>query len=217
MLKAAVIVDYQNVHLTSLEVFDDENGSRSKFLNPLLFATCLIEERNSRVKDEAMLAELRRIEVYRGLPSSIHDPIDNARNLEQQRRWMQDPRVHVTLRPLKYSTTRSTKANARLRSYVMKREKGIDVLCALAVVRNAQSSGIDLVILASHDSDLEPALEEAVLLSPETKIETASWFNPSTKKGWIRLNPGVSTPMWNNRLGRSILTGSQEDRFSSSK
>lgn len=216
MLKAAVIVDYQNVYLTSLEVFDSDYESRSNSLNPLLFATYLIEERNSRVKDEKLLAELKRVEVYRGLPSSIHDPIDNARNLEQKRRWMEDPRVQVTLRPLKYSTTRPTKANASSKGYVVKREKGIDVLCALAVVRNAQSPDIDLVVLASHDSDLEPALEEAVLLSPETKIETASWFNPSTKKGWIRLNPRVSTPIWNNRLGRSILTGSQEKRNTSS-
>lgn len=216
MLKAAVIVDYQNVHLTSLEVFDSDYESRSNSLNPLLFATCLIEERNSRVKDERLLAKLKRVEVYRGLPSSIHDPIDNARNLEQKRRWMEDPRVQVTLRPLKYSTTRPNKADASSKGYVLKREKGIDVLCALAVVRNAQSPDIDLVVLASHDSDLEPALEEAVLLSPETKIETASWFNPSTKKGWIRLNPRVSTPIWNNRLGRSILTGSQEKRDTSS-
>jgi uncharacterized LabA/DUF88 family protein len=216
MLKAAVIVDYQNVHLTSLEVFDSDYESRRNSLNPLLFATCLIEERNSRVKDERLLAKLKRVEVYRGLPSSIHDPIDNARNLEQKRRWMEDPRVQVTLRPLKYSTTRPSKANASSKGYVVKREKGIDVLCALAVVRNAQSPDIDLVVLASHDSDLEPALEEAVLLSPETRIETASWFNPSTKKGWIRLNPRVSTPIWNNRLGRSILTGSQEKRNTSS-
>ena len=216
MLNAAVLVDYQNVHLTSLEVFDSDDESRSSSLNPLLFATCLIEERNSRVKDERLLAKLKRVEVYRGLPSSIHDPIDNARNLEQKRRWMEDPRVQVTLRPLKYSRTRPSKANASSKGYVVKREKGIDVLCALAVVRNAQSPDIDLVVLASHDSDLEPALEEAVLLSPETKIETASWFNPSTKKGWIRLNPRVSTPIWNNRLGRSILTCSQEKRNTSS-
>ena len=35
-----------------------------------------------------------------------------------------------------------------------KREKGVDVLCALAAVREAQDPDTDLVILASSDSDL---------------------------------------------------------------
>lgn len=80
MLKAAVSIDYQNVHLTSLEVFDEENELQRDYLNPLLFATSLIAERNSRIKDEALRAELARVEVYRGLPSSTHDPKDNARS-----------------------------------------------------------------------------------------------------------------------------------------
>ena len=38
------------------------------------------------------------------------------------------------------------------------------MLCALAVVRNTQSPLIDLVIMASHDSDLEPAVEETAAI-----------------------------------------------------
>ena len=37
------------------------------------------------------------------------------------------------------------------------REKGIDVLCALATMSAAARRDIDLVVIASHDSDLDPA------------------------------------------------------------
>lgn len=54
-------------------------------------------------------------------------------------------------------------------------EKGVDVLCALALVREAASAENDLVILASHDTDLEPALDEAVEQG-HAKVETCQWF-----------------------------------------
>ena len=215
MLRAAVIIDYQNVHLTGVELFGERNDPRRYPLNPLLFATSLLDERNSRVSEDRLLATLARVEVYRGLPSSLHDPQDNASNLEQQRTWIQDTRVSVTHRPLKYTGTRNGRAGIGSKNYVTKREKGIDVLCALAVVRNTQSPAIDLVILASHDSDLEPAIEEAVRLSPQTKIETASWFNPKAKKGWVRMNPDAGISIWNNRLGKGVMESSLDDTVSS--
>ncbi|HEY4420939.1 MAG TPA: hypothetical protein VGN22_15560 [Pseudonocardia sp.] len=59
-----------------------------------------------------------------------------------------------------------------------KSEKGIDVLCALAMVREARSPDVDLGILASHDSDLEPALDEAIALQ-YAKVETFSRSDPA--------------------------------------
>lgn len=56
-------------------------------------------------------------------------------------------------------------------------EKGVDVLCALALVRRALSSDVDLVILASHDSDLVPAIDEVLTLGT-AKVETFSWYSP---------------------------------------
>lgn len=208
MLRAAVIIDYQNVLLTGVDLFGEQKDPRRNPLNPLLFAKNLIAERNSQVTDDRILASLNRVEVYRGLPSSVHDPRDNATNLEQQRLWTQDSRVTVTHRPLKYTGTRKSVASQGSRRYLTKTEKGIDVLCALAVVRNTQSPFIDLVIIASHDSDLEPAVEEAVRLSDQTKIETASWFNPKVKQGWVRMNPRTTTPIWNNRLGKNVMESS---------
>jgi hypothetical protein len=83
-----------------------------------------------------------------------------------------------------------------------KGEKGIDVLCALAVVREAQRADVDLVILASHDSDLEPALDEALALR-SAKIETFSWYDPAQRHRIRQLRPGTGRSIWNTRLGES--------------
>jgi uncharacterized LabA/DUF88 family protein len=68
------------------------------------------------------------------------------------------------------------------------REKGVDVLVALKVVRAALDPQFDVVILASHDTDLEPALEIAVG-DGQAKIEPAGWssarvLRPSGVRLW---------------------------------
>ncbi|MGF1661652.1 MAG: hypothetical protein ACFCVG_04150 [Kineosporiaceae bacterium] len=80
-----------------------------------------------------------------------------------------------------------------------KREKGIDVLCALAVVREAQRQETDLVMLASTDSDLEPALDEALNLAC-AKIETCSWYEPDQRHRCKELRPALPRRIWNTRL-----------------
>lgn len=79
------------------------------------------------------------------------------------------------------------------------REKGIDVLCALAIVREARRTDVDLVILASHDTDLVPALDEAIEMKA-AQIETFSWYSPPRARGQLR--PTVR-PIWNTRLGNT--------------
>jgi hypothetical protein len=83
-----------------------------------------------------------------------------------------------------------------------KKEKGIDVLCPLAVVREAADPGVDLVILASHDSDLEPALDEGLRLG-SAKLETVNWCDASQPHRCQQLRPSDRTRrLWNTRLGR---------------
>jgi hypothetical protein len=72
---------------------------------------------------------------------------------------------------------------------------------ALAVVREVQRSDVDLVILASHDSDLEPALDEALALGL-TKIETF-WYDPAQRHRIRQLRPGSGRTIWNTRLGET--------------
>jgi NYN domain len=79
------------------------------------------------------------------------------------------------------------------------REKGVDVLCALAAVREAQNVATDLVILASSDSDLAPALDEVRHLGT-AKVETFCWYDELTRRGY-QLRPTDRTrPVSNTRL-----------------
>jgi hypothetical protein len=78
-------------------------------------------------------------------------------------------------------------------------EKGIDVLCTLALLRLARANDIDLVILASHDSDLKPALDEAIDLRT-AKIETCAWMRPDAGIDFRRLSPTQPRRIWHTRL-----------------
>jgi hypothetical protein len=143
--------------------------------------------------------------VYRGLPSAEQDPKPYARNLAQRTEWERDPRVKVTLRPLKYRYQRTEDGlkatDATGRPIIVERlEKGVDVLCALAVIREARDPNIDVVILASQDTDLEPALDEALSLGT-AKVETASWYDNANRRASKEIRPHKPARIWNTRLG----------------
>lgn len=177
-LRATIIIDYQNIHLVGHDTFARPTPRHKTLIDPIKFAEQLIKTRNDAQKPGYSKAVIERVLVYRGLPSSEYDPADNARNLAQRNHWQRDSRVKVSLRPLRYRLNRDASNNPLYDedgrpSIIEKREKGVDVLCALAVVREARRSD-GVVILASHDSDLEPALDEAVDLQ-QAKIETMCW------------------------------------------
>lgn len=168
MLKAAVVIDYQNIHLTAHDNYAATGtGKHETLISPLRFAETLVEQRNARQRSGYPHAELARVEAYRGQPSLEHEPDRHAITQREQSRWTKDDRVLVHYRPLKYyfndwGTVREVQ------------EKGVDVLCALALIRLAAQECYDLVILASHDSDLEPALDMAAGMGG-ARIETAGW------------------------------------------
>ena len=102
-----------------------------------MYANQLIQARTKTQRGGRPLAQLERVLVYRGLPSPEHDPKPYARNLAQKTEWERDPRVKVTLRPLKYPYERTEDGrkatDATGRPTIIERlEKGVDVLCALA-------------------------------------------------------------------------------------
>lgn len=155
-----------------------------------------------------------------------HDWEQNRRCLEQATRW-RDAGAEVELRDLKYTFERG--ANGRPVMDINGKkvptgrpvEKGIDVLCALACVREAARSDIDLVILASRDTDLVPVLDEIHDLheaDPDrfAGIETVSWFNARARDEGNRsggsLRPTAPRRIWNTNLGRSCYEASL-DRF----
>ncbi len=89
-----------------------------------------------------------------------------------------------------------------------KREKGVDVLCALAVVREATRSDIDLVIIASHDSDLEPSID-AARAHGTAKIETFRWNSPEAFVYQLR-SGDRSRPVWCTRMDESAFLASRD-------
>lgn len=174
-------------------------------IDPLLFAQQLIRERNARQQGDRPQAALQRVLVYRGQPSPDHDSKGYGRNQAQKAQWERDKRVLVTLRPLKYDYQRARDGRPAKDSAGNKiivagpREKGVDVLCALAAVREAQNPSTGLVILASSDTDLAPVLDEVRRLGT-AKIETFCWWDSKTKRGY-QLHPvDRSRPVWNTRL-----------------
>ncbi len=203
-LRTAIIIDYQNLHLTAAQLFAGSEPIHKSLIDPLRFSTELIAERNLLQKCDYPLALVKKILVFRGLPSTEHDPTNYARNLAQKANWERNPLIAVTYRPLKYPYLRDS-LGARMRNkngkFLVGKavEKGIDVLCALAVVRETQNDDIDLVILASQDTDLVPALNEALAYG-SAKIETCSWYAAGNQSSHeIRAE---RTTIWNTRLNR---------------
>ena len=185
-LRASVVIDYQNVHLVGHEAFPTycSKDRHESLVDPLKFAVELLKVRNAAQLPGHRAAALRDVWVYRGLPSSDHDPEDYARSQAQKAHWERDSRVHVELRPLRYTVERDAYGrpvrDVHGKAIVLgKREKGVDVLCALAMVREATRPDVDLVVIASHDSDLEPAKDATAALG-SVKVETFRWDSPDS-------------------------------------
>jgi uncharacterized LabA/DUF88 family protein len=190
----AVVIDYQNIHLTARDLFAPYGTPVHEVLiHPLLFAEQVLAERAARQRDEEMKrAVLTDVLVYRGQPSNAHQP-DLYRYTQAQRaEWTRDPRVKVTYRTLRYSAKRPPE------------EKGVDVLVALNFVRLAQQGDHDVVVLAAHDTDQEPALEMAAE-SGRAKVETCGW------EGARRLRvPGRT--LWHTPLPAARMVASRDRR-----
>lgn len=148
-LRATVVIDYQNVHLTGHGLFAATRHlpKHETLVDPLHFSNQLIAARNTGQDAGFADAVLRRVLVYRGQPSQEHDANGYARSLAQMAQWERDRKVRVTLRPLKYEYMRGADGRHATDVHGNKivtgppREKGVDVLCALALVRKAGPLG----------------------------------------------------------------------------
>lgn len=181
----ALVIDYQNVHLSAHEIFSPNRPIEESLICPVKFALQLQKIKNKDSAEKLGCSfYISRIEVYRGLPSSDANPRANARNLMQKDQWERSAKLHdlsldVVYRPLKYRYLPYPERGIDLS--VSPQEKGVDVLCALALVRLAASKQFDGVILASRDTDLIPAIEQA---HEYCQVEAVKWLNndlPHTK------------------------------------
>jgi len=166
-LTLAVLIDYQNIHLTARDTFAPPGTPvRDVLVHPLRFAEELLATRAANQGDpRQQSAVLSVVNVYRGAPSNRHEPTLYAVSQRHRANWSRDARVTVWYRTLRYPHNWPDEPA---------REKGVDVKLAIDLVRHCEVRKTDVVVLASHDTDLEPALELASSLG-RTKVETVGW------------------------------------------
>lgn len=205
-LRTAVVLDYQNMHLSGAELYRTTPRKKlhETLLDPTRFANQLLAARNKVPGQNGGHAVLSRVEVFRGLPSNQHHPERYNRSQIQRANWQRDPRVLVALRPVRMERVRATGSD-QFRAF----EKGVDVLCALALVRLASSPEFDLVILASHDSDLKPALDDAIDLGT-AQVETCAWFHPRLGISFRQLRPHAPRSVRHTRLDVDDFTAAHD-------
>ena len=184
-LNMAVVVDYQNVHLTAACLYMPGRPLEEALIDPYRFASQLAQARNA-TNDDTHQVELSRVEVFRGLPIPEDDHDAYRRNQAQKAQWTRGHHgvVNVTLRPLKYSWEYIDGVKRPIRT--SRQEKGVDVLCALALVDLARCGLYDVVVLASRDTDLAPALDNAARTS-QAKVEAAKWYHPGSPHTFGRI------------------------------
>lgn len=165
----AVFIDWQNVYKTARDAFglDAEPNERGNF-GPFNLARILAAG-NGR----GAAAELTRVEIHRGLPSSAKDPTGYGANRRQATAWKREggdivlPRLRALRYPPPYAAVQTPV------------EKGIDVQLALAVAETILTNSADVAILFTHDTDLLPAVEMVARLKGARRIETAAWASHS--------------------------------------
>jgi hypothetical protein len=76
-LRAAIVVDYQNDHLTGHGRFKSTKygPKHEALIDPLFFAQQLLQVRNARQRDGRPNAVLRTVDVYRGSPAATTTPM----------------------------------------------------------------------------------------------------------------------------------------------
>lgn len=166
MATAHLFIDYQNLHLSAHECFEPDMPVHHSLIHPGLFANEVERVRNSLVH---VPVTIEKIHVFRGQPSSKREVIPAARNKAQAAAWERDRRVKVSSRSLRYPEEWPDAPS---------REKGVDVLLAVTLMRASIERWADVLILASRDTDLLPALEVARDIDGSI-VEVAGWRGKS--------------------------------------
>ena len=188
MSRVAVFVDYQNMYHGARRAFGDPAADAPTFghLDPVVLARLLTDLGRAVDPGRVLVAT----GVYRGEPGRLSHQKLRTAFARQTSRWRADPTVTVKTTPLRYRRQIASGVTAWRAE-----EKGIDVLLAVDVVRGCYVDDFDTAVVASADTDLVPALDEA--LRAGKRVETASWFRP--EPGFATLTvPGHR--VWNHRL-----------------
>lgn len=190
--RVVIFIDYQNVYHRArgsfgFEPIPDPNLGH---IHPLEVGRLLCNLGHS--KDPKRV--LSGIRVYRGKPDH-RSGVDLLHFAERQMAaWSRAADVTVKSRPLAYHEVRRIGRKPTWQG----REKGVDVMLALDISIGARTNAYDVAVVFSADTDLMPALEDAV--SVGKRIETATWIGPFSNRGPLRVR---GRKLWNHYLDQT--------------
>lgn len=147
--------------------------------------------------------QLAGVSVYRGQPGprSSHKLVQAFDR--QKAHWEALADVSVHTRPMRYWPAGLTHdGRQRWRA----EEKGVDVLLALHLALGAHHDRYDVAVVVSADTDLLPAIEEAVRVGK--RVETATWWASPEPQKALRI-PGRA--LWNHYLDDAAFAAVRDD------
>ncbi|WP_419837646.1 NYN domain-containing protein [Candidatus Poriferisodalis sp.] len=187
--RVAVFVDYQNTWHTTRALFVPAGSPTwHGHVHPDRLGELLC--RRGLGVDPAR--RLHTVQVYRGQPGarSSHKLVQAFDR--QKAHWEALAGVSVHTRPMRYwPDGKHPDGRQRWRA----EEKGVDVLLALHLALGAHYDRYDVAVVVSADTDLLPAIEEAVRVGK--RVETATWWASPEPQRALRI-PGRH--LWNHYL-----------------
>lgn len=163
LLFRSVFIDYHNTYRSARSIYHEDIGPHMLGqVDPGALGRLLVD----RGPDERQLVEVR---VYRGLPSSKHDPKAYGAARAQLATWERNPLVSTVTRPLRYPIDYPASPAE---------EKGVDVSLAVDLVMGAAKGVYDVGIVMSLDTDLRPAIETVMNDLHGIRVEVAAFNRP---------------------------------------
>ena len=168
--RAIVYIDYENAYRHAREFFHNDEPGHDRtngHFKPRALAEALCEEYARKFPARESL-EITSVKVFRGRPVQRYEPEAASAWNRQAKAWKEDG-ISLTHAWLHYD-----EGGGR------PREKGIDILLALHVFRDAVAGSCDVAILFSRDSDFESVFKFVRSLpSPHPVVLTAGWRSGS--------------------------------------
>jgi hypothetical protein len=131
------------------------------------------------------------------MPDRVRDPKATKVFRAEQNRWSQDGLVQASYQPMVYGQSAP-------------KEAGVDVRLGLDFVKAAESHAYDAIVLFSGDSDLFPAIQDAVQTT--TRVELAAWSKSAEIPGNLLSRRATqSFRLWTHRLDEDDFWWCQDD------
>lgn len=193
MTRMKVFVDYQNVYHGARNAFCSKDAyPTSGHVRPLRLGV-LLKQLAEGIDPSR---ELRQVHIFRGEPTTQSHPLLQAAFQKQVAAWrVREPMLKATTRPMRYNATAWDHTGTPI-AWDNGREKGIDVLLALAMVLGAVNDEYDVAVVVSGDTDLVPAIDATLDLGK--RVENAVWWPGNGPGRPLRASGGRR--IWCHRL-----------------